>query len=919
MTDGADDLYRISQYAVWVMLPNGTAATGYTFPWAWNRWRYEPRLIVEQFDRTSGNQGSATFRLLRQLRAEAEDNVAGDYTHLVIPKAYVAITAWDDSLLSGDQQLDETTVQWWGTIEEIPQELIESADDEVGSVHAREIGALWESTQMHGWRQLNVNTSDSTNCSPLNTPPTANIATRAGHIVSNAITGATFQGVDAGYAFARRPVDCCSPGMGSYAATLWTRWRLLMHATRFCKPQAWPTLNVRCSDGSPSSVPNFNPTAGASLAAYLNSTDDPEVYDITNVTWKGGVDLMVPTSFDLDWHVTCGKAGWTIVIDSAADSAAYGIPAATVNDLALGDLAVESLDIVESSSDVIDEVVVEGAPGQFAVTVGFSDGNLDQGYTDPQREDYESARPEERSQPQHEDVFQLFQLKHDSSGDLRRCSLPGDTGTDLPLVPQMEWDGTTLSLSTTSRCPYLPTARIMTTVPWQIGRKSDGTDTRSASNQNGPTYRRPQLFRYSAELFPKSYELTVRNDFIDEIPQVEVDDRSFGLRINFQTPHRLGLGTFVGSDNAGVPPEIDWRNLLATIGIESDQKVRVAKKRKQLNPSDILVEIADADVRNRLIVRDDSLVCLIALKGTVFGVTRVDNVSELDRLTETTITGGSGDGGYVVRSDWPRVERYAKRLAAWAFRPRKAVTMTLAKPDAAYAWAQIGQMIGTLTEPVLPNGDGTSQDAVALVCNTIIKRIHVQVGSSQTHAGPARITIQSGLPPMPQMRGGRHGAGAASSPSPASGGPVHPTIGGTLAQGIQRAQMLQIRDRAADQRRVVVDPRTRPGSQYTVVQVVGGNSLPVLGTPGIKRVTAMPAEIADAVLEESPTTEDGIGYGLNEDSNQLVLLHNAPPGLLKFDLWAGQRVLCKHSESIPITDSDPVRYAAAWTPLFIVG
>ncbi len=108
-------------------------------------------------------------------------------------------------------------------------------------------------------------------------------------------------------------------------------------------------------------------------------------------------------------------------------------------------------------------------------------------------------------------------------------------------------------------------------------------------------------------------------------------------------------------------------------------------------------------------------------------------------------------------------------------------------------------------------------------------------------------------------------------------------------------------------------------NEFIIVQVVGGNALPVTGEPGIRRALALPADIPVYDLSGSPTCVDGIGYGLNEDADQLVLMHNAPPSQLHFDLWVGQRVMCKRITLIPITGADPVTYAQVWSPWFIVG
>lgn len=105
----------------------------------------------------------------------------------------------------------------------------------------------------------------------------------------------------------------------------------------------------------------------------------------------------------------------------------------------------------------------------------------------------------------------------------------------------------------------------------------------------------------------------------------------------------------------------------------------------------------------------------------------------------------------------------------------------------------------------------------------------------------------------------------------------------------------------------------------TVLQVVGGQALAVIGLDGIKVALTQPASIANYDLATLPTCVDGIGYGTNVITGRLELIANCPPSWHRWDLIAGQVIEALSSIRMLITASSPASYRTVWVPSKLVG
>lgn len=852
------DTHIVSPYRVWVMDPAGTAADGYTFPWAWSRWRLEPRLIAKSYGPMAGAMGKATFRVLRKWRQDETDAIYRLHSpDRVIPRAWVAITNYGDADTIDDGTLDEDAVVWWGFLGDPPDELVESEDDELGSMEAMEVGHLLDNVAIEGWSR----SSPGGYPIVIRSPPTANLCIKDGHVIGNAkrLSGAGYNY----YVFAQLPEDC-----GTASTQYWSRWRLLLSMLATCSPAALPKINAVAGNatfdagdvvsaaltsppGGESAGDQYlvnapatgawathenqlatwsgtdwtftDPDAGADiresstgdhysrlddgswssndLTDYLDDITTPEVFDFQNVKWRGALDILFPFSHSLDWKITIGRTEWTLSVYMASDGSDYGLPAPVVRNIDLTGAEGVAVNLKPALADQPDEVVFEGGRCFFGFSISYLNSNADKYWQTDTQTDYDAATDEERLHPQYEDVYTLFRLKPDADGDLRRSNNPGDSATnDGPLFPEVIWNGTVAHLGTLSQCPYLPDAHVANFIPWEAGRQSDGTDTRDATRKAQPAYMHPKVFYYDADIDPHWADLTqtyISNQFTQKQPQISSDDRASALRVRFTPPQTLALGEFTGE---GEQPEVDWKKLILTIGMESDQRVRVVKRR-QVNGGDL----PDASVRTRLTVRDDSLVFWCTLKGTVLAVREDAGDKVADRVSADNETGHIG---YIIRNDFPKAERNANRLAAWAFRPRMSGTIELAAPDLMPIWLDVGSMIGTLTEP-LAHGQADADQVVRTV-NGVIRGYQVTLEEDR-----ARVVVTIDNPPAPEFARG-------VTVSPSSGGQVSPSLGGTVPQAVQRIQRDMRQLQSESQRRIIIPPLERVSNKL-VVKIIDGN------------------------------------------------------------------------------------------------
>lgn len=739
----------LGQTKVWVM-PAYVAGTGYYFPWNLGAIVEEARLIPERVSNRAGGMGTASFRWLRANREEGN----GPFYDggFAVTGVYVAVT------LSGSSFVLSNVV-FWGFISRNDISEIAGGNDKAGSVTALGLGYILDGTQCSGWRQA----VDAQASVELSICPPFNIQGLGGAIVGNKATDS-----------AGIPVAASLPNQ---CATLpkFSRLDVLNHFFKYCKPAAIPALSL---------------TGNAAIGTYLASSANQTVFELENLTLRGVIDLMINRSGGLAWQINPNAAGgWDIFAYALNDNASIydsSFPSATATNVDFsGNISVD-VSYTEDASDLYDGVTVQGAAAVFGVSVAQSDGNLTAGWSAGAQASYKAgasgdagylaltpqAKAERNEQlrqsPGLSDVFRLFTIPT-SSTNILRSATPGAGAGTLNLIPSLTWNGATLTIdATTSALPYLPTLTIERNVPWFMGVSGNGSDYRTSEAKAAPYFMEPTVYQFAQS--PATGYGPWANLSLPWMTRhgatITPDDRSPGLRIHLQPQEILAKADWSDAndgitklENGGVIGTkivvdplfrtLDWRELVATVGLASGQRVSVAKNRYGVPAN---------QSRRNLIVTDEKLQCWITLAGTVVGVTAA---GQPDRVAVDT----------TIRNDFPQAERLCAMLAAWLFRRRSSISITLSFAQLFPTWAYIGNMIGQITE----SGATGPYSSIVTDSYTVIESIDYTFGDHP------RCVINTTIPPMPERMQGAIGS------SPTSGGAVSASLGGTVAQAAGRA------------------------------------------------------------------------------------------------------------------------------------
>ena len=815
---------------VWTMTPQVDLSGNAIFPWSDASWQVENRLLPISSSTSLCSEGSATFRLLR--RSLIQDG-ASEYTDQVSSfrvGCYVLITTGSNTTgpaTTPTETPDLATQKWFGVITETNFETA-GFYDYIGTVNAREVGAaILDNLRIRGFSQ------DVTGAYPaiMTSCPVANIkANSSSNLIGNAKKGTNYSSQPA-YIFSREVSDLGSDTRVDFQK-YWTPWRLATHMVQFCVPSGLPPLWLDYERGRPVPPAVDIPTDPAAYIfpggvpatgqpkTLIHWVDDPSKatsWDLDGLTWKGALDLLFSVGTGLGWRLDLALSGTTVywhitIVSRSAASSQFGPPKSKSISYTINNDKTAEVSYAEDDSSVYDEVIVQGDNILFGVSVSNLDGNLDRAWNAQQETDYGAAVGIERAQGKFENVFSSFVLKRATAGNGLLRSISGGTGSaTFPLTPSVTWDVSTnkanieLALNTDQ---YLPTLRLSSDVPFLQGIGFDGNKTSNVITDKTPQYLKPQVYYYDSSASTIRWKdmltrvSTASVTPYSESPQVDIPSNRPAITVKYSRPHTLGLGTFVSTDTGGQDPVFDWRKLVCTVGIWSDQRLEVRRKRPYNNGS-------VTTVRRQMIVRDDSFKFHATLTGTVVGLAS-NNYTARTTTTDT-----------IVVDDYAAAQSYCDELAEWACRPRVSANIVTVNDGSTSVY-----LPGDSLHQVVDNGVGRIIDGLIAVI--------------ATDWSAQRVTIQTELPPQPTRGTG--------SPSPSRGGSVSAELGGTIAQVVQRNQ--------GEQSRLAADLAARPlipmmGGGTNVLSymytVIGGSTIPTLGVVGIPRsaTTIVPSTLPD--------------------------------------------------------------------------
>lgn len=724
---------------VWVM-----AFTGGVPVWDSSQWSVENRLVPQRSMQTNGSVGQASFRLLRASRQD-DSGAPVVSSWSPIKGQYVAITTQACSVPGAAGSL------WVGYIEDFQTITTRNVADAIGSVTARQLGGVLDQVPLANPRIFDL-TGASADGIALLSIPTANAdGLTQSEVIGNAVDAPA--GVQPG-GYTRRQWAGKAADCGTSGTNYWSRWSLIDHFIHWNYSPLIPTVAL----------------SAASNVQTLLDTAAKEVFKLQGLTLKGLLDLMCGAGRGLRWYISYSGNTWTINILSALDAAVGDIPAATATAVTLAnDVSVR---LVTSGFDQYDAVEVNGAPIVFGGTISPIDSTADKGWSSTSLTDYLSgasgatgygsltaSQQIARNRAFRKsgilgDVFTRYVVAQDTADGFRCKNVAGVpvAGSVQVFCPEITWIASVAAIDDSSNmCPYPPEARLLRQLPWAEGVKGDGTDIRDAEQKAKPKYLAPVAL---------SYQILGEADWSDlcnppfgkwHKPSLGVDSRGPALRVEFEYPEMLAYADWTGSPAiTEYDPSLttaygasDWRFLVLTVAMQSDQRVKVASYRSGTT---------SATYRNPLRVSRPDINCWVMRKTTIVGL-NIDGTP--DEVPADTF----------VRNDFPVAQKLADELAAFAFRDRTGAVITITQPWSPPAWAGIAALLSTLTEPA---------GAPAYTLNTPVTSVE-QVWDEKA----PRLIVITGDPSLPDST-------ALVPLSPAFGGTVSTAMGCTLPAMVQR-------------------------------------------------------------------------------------------------------------------------------------
>ncbi len=890
----------VAAVRVWILPPQYRIAAngrdGYTFQWSLKFVECK-RLIPVSSTESAGGMGNASFTLLRKEREENGVAQTDDALNSqVVVGAYICITlGMGDTFDPSEDGLAK--VRYWGWLSSIDYAQVAGTSDQRGTASASGLGSLLDGCQITGWQKI----ADGGYPAPINSPPTANISIQEGDVIGNAVILSS--GDDTGRTvFARFPEEC-----GKSASNYWSRMSLLRHITRFCHAGNIPAINIDID---------------SALNTFLADTTTPEVFDLRDMTLKGALDALLPRSRGIGWSLLPEADGeWTVsVYTHDEDGTFVGEAAANPGiDIVASDYTPMDIQYTESALDNYEQVVIEGEPIVVAGTVSFNDNNLITGWSSDQSDaylvgasasgDYDDldddkkraqANDNIRESPSLEGVFSRYLLKQDASGNLLR-NVPAATGSgeSFAFVPDVSWNlnGTTheyyllcSDASTSSRAPYFPTARVLRQIPWPVGIANDGTDFRDFEAISRPQYLKPGAFRYL--LSPGDSDESVQwlnlqilsTDDVGKkrgVPDIRPDDRAAGLIVKYSPKEIMAKGHW--ADDAGISPieadgddtpdssirSFNYQNLVLTVAVESDQKVRVSRFR-----DDVASEFA---IRKTLVLKSDKLKCWLVGTGTILGIDINGDPDAVIVSSGKDIPCDNSQRFFVTRNDFPTAQRLLDMVCSFVFRKRRTMAMTIPLSVSRPTWAVIGHMLDRIEEKAAD--PTTKAPSINVECKSVVESI-----SYKWDLGSPSYTVTT---TMPDVSGLMSHSGLTQS----GGGSVSAGIAGnagTIGQRVQSMAREITRIRQDTQDLPLIAPRTVGASPNTAIpinNIVGGSVLNASVTPninGIKydagtSITTVPN--VNAAVPSIGTFAVGLGRGVITSTGATVYVALRPnPG-----------------------------------------
>lgn len=409
-------------------------------------------------------------------------------------------------------------------------------------------------------------------------------------------------------------------------------------------------------------APNNITWEASGLVSDLDSVD--LVFDASGLSVKAALDALIDRRRGY---------GWTLRYDALENTVAVYVFSVFASDVTSGGFtfhanteqqtltAYNRRDIARcvvrsEAESQYDSIVVQGARLKSCFSVAMSNDTLSPAWTEAAETEYlacssgpslsaslgwaeSDAFDFHRGQEFLSRVFAAFRLAGSWNGE---CGIDNPAVYDA--IPAVDSTGTIREEQLGAR--GLVHRGILGFIPFRSGEDHLGE---SFDTDAEPKYLGPQAFLKTRE--GKWFRVGAKQNDPSEIASgsVRALDREQAVEVRFNPSHLLANNHWTSAAATNVEPEYDYSDLVLTLAIETDERLKVI-----VTPTGGQV----GDTPRELVINVDDAEAWFVAEGTIYGV--ADDGSAL-----VTFDDSPGFTTHVIRNDKDRLQRIAALALAW--------------------------------------------------------------------------------------------------------------------------------------------------------------------------------------------------------------------------------------------------------------
>ena len=448
---------------------------------------------------------------------------------------------------------------------------------------------------------------------------------------------------------------------------IWSHYDAVNYLLRYYQPGG-PVFGLSGSFNALVNIKTVVPAEGLTLRQVLNKLINRR----RGLSWQVKVHQDSTVSIDV-----------YPVMNKDVKLAGKTIPGGKTHNISLADEKfVVKAEINKSTNTKFEKVIVYGANLKTCLSLDYDySDNLEAGWTAQEETDFKNARDDkERASPVHDRVYKIFRAPDDWDW---KAGVGHEEHTVNPLLDsnadivfQTDSDGNPTDYAEEAE-HWNAYKSFMNFLPLREDPEKDNAD---------PEFRKPFVILKD----PKEKNEFFQPDSEEDGCTVTMCDKELAIRVKFSQNHILGLNHCtkrnLGAGSSDELERYDWRSMIATVFLETDQRIRVEAEIGN-NPK--------TEAERVLSILADDCELWIVCPYTVEKVKDGKYEFVYPKGTLHTDDPSTLLGMYKIVRDDREVLRYIAAMAkAWYSKPRAGITLSI-KELAFSGWA--GRILGQVS------------------------------------------------------------------------------------------------------------------------------------------------------------------------------------------------------------------------------